>query len=151
VTSNASNTSLLLTIKGTAAPKPAATPEELAASPRMQLQTTGYAFGKIEKGQTVSRTFTFTNTGKSDLAIKGVYSACGCVTHKASKQSVKPGEQATIELRYTPRSLNQQNETVTVSTNDLHNPTQTIVLQANVVESLTQQNMLREQKPAVPF
>jgi hypothetical protein len=151
VASNASNTSLVLTIRGTVNPKPTATAEELAKSPTMKLQLEGHNFGKLEKGQTVTKAFAFTNTGKTDLTIKSVYSACGCVTYKASKPTVKPGEKATLELRYTPRALNQQNERVSVTTNDLNTPMQTIVLQANVVESLAQQSILREQKQAVPF
>lgn len=151
VTSNASNSTLVLTIKGTVNPKPTATAEEIAKSPVMKLQTEGHNFGKLEKGQTVTKTFTFTNSGKTDLTIKSLYSACGCVTYKTSKSAIKPGEQATLELRYTPRSLNQQNERVTVNTNDLQTSVQTIILQANVVESLAQQSILREQKQAVPF
>ncbi len=151
VASNASNTSLVLTIRGTVSPKPTATPEEIANSPVMKLQTEGHNFGKLEKGQTVTKTFAFSNTGKTDLTIKSLFSACGCVTYKTSKATIKPGEQATLELRYTPRALNQQNERVTINTNDLKTPMQTIILQANVVESLAQQSILREQKQAVPF
>jgi len=151
VTSNASNGTLVLTIQGTVTPKTTATPAELAQSPVMTLPVTGHNFGKVEKGQTVTKSFTFTNTGKSDLTIKSVYSACGCVTHKTSKTSIKPGEQATLELRYSPRKLNQQNEQITINTNDLNTPSQSILLQANVVESLAQQSILREQKQAVPF
>ncbi len=151
VTSNATNATLVLTIRGTVNPKPTATPDELAKSPSMKLQTDEHHFGKLEKGQTVTKTVSFTNTGKSDLAIKSVFSACGCVTYKASKPAVKPGEQATLELRYTPRTLDQQNERVTITTNDLNRPSHTLVLQATVVESLAQQSILREQKQAVPF
>lgn len=151
VSSNASVAEVVLTIKGTVNPKPSATPEELAQSPVFQLQATGHNFGKLEKGQAAAKSLAFTNGGKSDLSIKNVSSGCGCVTFKTSKPTVKAGEKATLELRYSPRSLNQQNEVVTIFTNDLKNPTQTIVLQANVVESLTQQSIVREQKTAVPF
>lgn len=151
VSSNAAVANMVLTIKGTVNPKPSATPEELAKSPVFQLQATGHNFGKLEKGQTATKSLAFTNTGKSDLSIKNISSSCGCVTFKTSKPVVKAGEKATLELRYSPRNLNQQNEIVTISTNDLNTPAQTVVLQANVVESLTQQSIVREQKPAVPF
>lgn len=151
VSSNASIASIMLTIKGTVDPKPSATPEELAQSSVFQLQATGHNFGKLEKGQAATKNLVFTNAGKSTLNIKNVSSSCGCVTFKTSKPAIKAGEKATLELRYSPRSLNQQNEIVTIFTNDLRNPTQTVVLQANVVESLTQQSILREQKTAVPF
>ncbi len=151
VTSNATEASLILTINGNVNPKPTATAAELAKSPVFALQTTGHNFGKVEKGQSVLKTFAFTNTGKSDLVIKAVSSACACVTYKISKPTVKPGEQATLELRYAPRALSQQAERVIISTNDLNNPSHTVILQADVVESLTQQSVLREQKTTIPF
>jgi hypothetical protein len=62
-----------------------------------------------------------------------------------------PGEKTVFELKYSPRALQQQNEVVTVYSNDLKTPGTKITLQANVVESLASQNMLKEHKSAVPF
>jgi hypothetical protein len=153
VVSNAQNANIVLTIKGTVEPKPvvAATPQEVERSGRLVLNKTSHNFGKVEKGQPVSQVFTVRNTGKSDLNIQTVQSGCNCVSYKASQPTVAPSGSATIELRYNPINAGPQNENVTIYSSDLQTPAYKVVLQANVVESLASQNMLREQKTAVPF
>jgi hypothetical protein len=153
VTSNAEPTTKMLTIKGAVVPKTdkAVTPEEIATSPTLQLDKTLHNFGKLEKGQLVSQLFTVTNTGKSELQIQQIQSACGCVSYSVTKSTLVPGEKTSLELKYSPRALQQQNEVVTLYSNDLKNPGTKITLQANVVESLSSQNMLKEQKSVVPF
>jgi hypothetical protein len=153
VTSNAQNATVVLTIKGTVEPKQtvAANPQELEQSAQLALNKTSHQFGKVEKGQLVSHQFTVRNTGKSDLNIQTVQSSCNCVSYKASQATVAPGGSATLELRYSPVNAGQQNEQVTIYSNDLRTPAFKVSLQANVVESLASQNMLREQKTAVPF
>lgn len=157
VVSNAQPASHTLTIKGTVAAKTATvvanpvSPEAVAQSSTLTLKERAHQFGKIERNKTISHTFAVSNTGQSDLRIDRVQSACNCVTFSLNKYPITPGSQAALELRYTPRSLHQQNETVTVFSNDLQQPTVTVTLQANVVESLATQNMLKEQKTMVPF
>ncbi len=153
VTSNGQNAMLVLTIKGTVQSKSEApvTPEQLDKAAVLKLDKTAHNFGKIEKNRSVTHNFTVINTGKSDLQLQTVQSGCNCVSFKISQPAVKPGEKATLELRYTPLAMGQQNETVTILSNDLRNPSTSVVLQANIVESLTSQSMLKEQKPAVPF
>jgi hypothetical protein len=153
VTSSAQNASIVLSIKGTVEPKPvvAATPQEVERSGRLVLNKTSHSFGKVEKGQPVSQVFTVRNTGKSDLTIQTVQSGCNCVSFQASQPTIAPGGSATLELRYNPLNGGSQQETVTIYSNDLQRPAYKVTLQANVVESLASQNMLREQKTAVPF
>lgn len=154
VLSNAEPASQVLTIQGSVISKdqlPAPTAEELASSPAVNLNKNVHNFGKLEKGQTAKTTFTVHNTGKSNLQIERLQSACACVNYTVSKSAIAPGEQATLELSYTPRSLNLQHETVTLTSNDLKNPQVQLTLQAQVVESLSSQNILKEQKTVVPF
>ncbi len=153
VTSNAEPVTQVLTIKGNVVPKAEkpVSSEQLAQSPVIQLDKNLHNFGKIEKGQMVIHVFTVSNTGKSDLQIDRVQSACGCVTYKIDKAVIAPGQQAKMELKYAPRSLHQQNEMVQVFSNDLKNPSTTVTLQTHVVESLAAQPMLKEQKAVVPF
>jgi hypothetical protein len=153
VTSNAEPATQVLTIKGAVVPKTdkPVTPEQIASSPTLQLDKSAHNFGKLEKGQLVSQKFTITNTGKSELQIDRIQSACACVSYSADKLTLAPGEKTVLELKYNPRTLQQQNEIVTLYSNDLKTPGTQITLQANVVESLSSQNMLKEQKTAVPF
>ncbi len=153
VVSNAQNATAVLIIKGTVEPRPAlvTNPAEIEKSAKVQLNKTSHSFGKVEKGQVVKHEFTIQNTGKSDLSIQTVQSGCNCVAYTVSSSSIEPGAKATIELRYSPIAAGAQNETVTIYSNDLRTPATKFTLQANVVESLASQNMLREQKSAVPF
>lgn len=154
VVSNAEPSTQVLTIQGSVLSKdqmPAPTAQQLASSPVMALNKNIHNFGKLEKGQTAKTTFTVHNTGKSNLQIERVQSVCACVNYTVSKASVAPGEQAILELTYTPRSVSQHNEVVTLTSNDLKNPVIQVTLQAQVVESLSSQNILKEQKTVVPF
>jgi hypothetical protein len=155
VVSNAQPATKVLSIKGAVVPKSeltvAPTPEQLAGSSVITIDKLQHSFGKIEKGQTVRQSFTVRNSGKSELLLERVQSPCNCVTYQLSQSAIAPGEQATLELRYTPRFVTEAPEKVTIVSNDLKTPATQITLQAQVVESLASGNMLKEQKSNVPF
>jgi hypothetical protein len=73
------------------------------------------------------------------------------VSYKVSKPSLKPGQQAILELTYVPTMLKEQNEVVSIISNDIVMPDLKLTLKATVVESLAQKNMLREGNQPVPF
>ena len=47
-----------------------------------------------------THTFTFRNTGGSDLVILHAVSGCGCTKPEYTKKPVKPGEKGTIKVSY---------------------------------------------------
>ncbi|MDX5417880.1 MAG: DUF1573 domain-containing protein [Hymenobacteraceae bacterium] len=154
ITSNAATPHAVIFIKGEVGPKDLKTnytPEQKANSPRLAVGTTSHSFGKLEKGQKAVAKFTIKNTGRQDLVVQGVKANCNCVTYKVSQPSLKPGQQATLELTYVPTMLREQNEVVTIVSNDIVMPDLKLTLKANVVESLAQKNMLREGNQPVPF
>ncbi|WP_187264708.1 DUF1573 domain-containing protein [Pontibacter beigongshangensis] len=154
VTSNAATPTTTIYIKGEVGPKEqktSYTPEQKAASPRLAVGTTNYNFGKLEKGQKAVAKFTVKNTGRQDLIIQGIKSNCNCVSYKISEAAIKPGQQAILELTYIPAMLREQNEVVTVISNDIIMPDLKLTLKANVVETLASKNMLREGSQPVPF
>jgi hypothetical protein len=154
LTSNAEMPTKAVYIKGNVnkkPEKPAYTPEELAASPIITLKTNEQTFPKLEKNQKVTKKFTFTNTGKSDLMIKDISSSCNCFSFEASKPAYKAGETGTVTITYTPRTTGNITDVVTLNTNDLANPKTNITFKANVVESLNNQSIMKEEKGAVPF
>ena len=152
VTSNAATPSKVLTIKGVVENKPIVySAAELAKSPKLVIEKPTHNFGTMELGQRRTATFTVKNTGKSDLEITGVKSACNCVVLKNVAQKIKPGNSATLELSYAPHMLTDRTETVTLVTNDITNKDITVALNAKVVKSLTTPNMLKESSSAVPF
>ncbi|MDX5481212.1 MAG: DUF1573 domain-containing protein [Hymenobacteraceae bacterium] len=149
VTSTAVTETQVLYIKGEVGPKDLKnnyTQEQKAMSPRLALGSTNYNFGKLEKGQKAVAKFTIKNTGRQPLVIQGVRSSCNCVSYRVSVPALKPGQTATLELTYVPMMLKDQNEVVTVISNDIIMPNLKLTLKANVVESLASQNMLREGK-----
>lgn len=155
VTSNAKEQSMVLSIKGTVVDKGEVVKNysaaELAKSPKLTLDRTTQDFGKMESGQQPTARFTVKNTGKSDLEIGSITSSCYCVTAKSLPKALKPGQSAVVELQYAQRQVGQMNDVVTLHSNDITGSDPKITLKANIVQSLTQQSMLKEGGAAVPF
>ena len=76
-------------------------------------------FGTIDEGETVQTTFTFTNTGKTDLLIVDARGSCGCTVPKYPKNTpIKPGESGEILVSFdSSNKPNTQHKTVTISAN----------------------------------
>ncbi|WP_205503870.1 DUF1573 domain-containing protein [Rufibacter psychrotolerans] len=155
VTSNGNPEQISLFIKGTVVPKASApaprSAEEVAKSPKADFTSTTFDFGKLEKGQKATAKFTLKNTGKSDLNVTGVQTACNCVSYKMSPSVVKAGQSAKLELIYNPQVLQDRIETVTLVSNDITGSPATLTLKAKVVESLAKQSSLKVNKASVPF
>lgn len=66
--------------------------------PEITFQEKVHAFGDLIEGEKVAYTFTFKNTGNSNLLVKDVKADCGCTTPHWDKQPVKPGESGRIEV-----------------------------------------------------
>lgn len=155
ITSNASNGTQVLYIKGTvvdkAEIKASYTPEQKAQSPRISIAKPAYDLGKMENGQKSVVKVTVKNTGKQDLTITGIQAPCNCVTYKTLSSKLKPGSEGTVELTYIPRVLGEQIEAVKITSNDIVAPEVTVNLKAKVVQSLSAQSVLKENSHAVPF
>ncbi|AYA36780.1 DUF1573 domain-containing protein [Hymenobacter oligotrophus] len=155
VTSNAATPTMVLTIKGAVVDKAemakSYTAAQIAKSPKLTLDRKLHDFGKMESGQQLTAKFTVKNTGKSDLQLGSITSNCYCVSLRNQPKALKPGESATIELQYAQRQIGQMADVVTLHSNDITGPDATITLKANVVQSLSQQSMLKEGAAAVPF
>ncbi|MFC6999480.1 DUF1573 domain-containing protein [Rufibacter roseus] len=154
VTSNGTPDTQMLFIKGTVVEKsatPAPTKAQLENSPKINLASSTYDFGKVEKGQKVTAKFSVKNTGKEDLTVSKLQSSCNCVVYKMSPSVVKPGQSAKLELTYNPQVLSNRIETVNLVSNDITGSPATITLKANVVESLAKQSAVKVNKASVPF
>ncbi|ALJ01600.1 DUF1573 domain-containing protein [Rufibacter tibetensis] len=157
VTSNGNPDNLSLFIKGTVIQK-SATPApssvsaaDLQKSPKIDIASTTYDFGKLEKGQKATAKFSIKNTGKSDLTVSGLTTPCNCVAFKLSPSVVKPGQSAKLELTYSPQVLQDRIETVTLVSNDITGSATTLTLKAKVVENLAKQSSVKVNKASVPF
>jgi hypothetical protein len=155
VTSNAAEASKVLAIKGDVISREEAkkmvTPEQKAMSPRLTLLQTTHDFGKIEMYRPAKAKFKVKNTGKQNLEITGVKSACNCVQLAAFPESLKPNQETTVELSYNPNMLDIRNEVVDFETNDIVSENTKVTLKANVVKSLTPTSIVKEGNNSVPF
>ncbi|GAB3824155.1 DUF1573 domain-containing protein [Hymenobacter jeollabukensis] len=155
VTSNAKEPSVTLSITGTVVDKAemakSYSAAEIAKSPKLTLDRTTVDLGKMETGQQPTAKVTVKNTGKSPLDISSVSSGCFCVTAKSLPKGIKPGASAVIELQYAQRQVGLMADEVTLHSNDITGADAKVVLKAYVVQSLSQQSMLKEGNAAVPF
>ncbi len=86
--------------------------------PRFQWKDMVHDFGVIVQGERVSYTFTFKNTGKSNLIISSVHASCGCTVPKYDTAPIAPGEDGKVEVVFDSSGRNGlQNKTVTVLAN----------------------------------
>ena len=154
VTSNATEASKVLSIKGTVLTKdeikPSLTPAQLAQSPHLVLDKATHDFGKMEAGQQPTARFTVKNTGKTPLVLGALTAGCYCVGYKTPPAPIAPGQSATIDLLYSQRQLGQVMDVVTISSNDLSGDAK-ITLKATIVRDLIGNSMVKESGTAVPF
>ena len=74
-------------------------------------------YGTIKKGDNGVREFKFTNTGSSPLFITQVRSSCGCTIPKKPTDSIMPGVEEVIEVKYDTNRVGPIRKTITVSSN----------------------------------
>ena len=154
VTSNATEPSKVLSIKGSVLTKeqikPTLTAAQLAQSPHLVLDRSAHDFGKMEAGQQPVARFTIKNTGKTELVLGALSSGCYCVGYKANPAPLAPGQSEVVELLYTQRQLGQVSDAVTISSNDVSGDAK-ITLKATIVRDLSGTSMMKEGATNVPF
>jgi hypothetical protein len=155
VTSNATETAKVLSFKGDVITKEAAaknyTPEQKAVSPRIAVLQPDHNFGKIELYRQTHTKIKVKNTGKQNLEVTGVKTACNCVQLVNQPEPIKPNQEATLELSYNPNMLDIRNEVIELVSNDIVSESSTVTFKANVVKTLTPSSIVKEGSNSVPF
>lgn len=105
-------------------------PEELSKSPQIRIAASEIDFGRFGQGATSERDLPVTNTGKKELQIRSLQGNCSCVTAKATKETLKPGETTTIKLTFTADRSGTQQKALTIYSNDPQNPVLRVWLKA---------------------
>jgi hypothetical protein len=147
VTSNASNASKFLTIKGNVTPKPLISPSPQANLDGLFI----FDIGNVVKGKKAEKVITVTNSGDLPLTFLTIESGCKCIIAEKLPTAVKPGEKAEVKLFYTPRQLGIFSEPVTFTTNDKNTPETKIYLKAKVEEDTSLNSVVKESASSVPF
>ncbi|MBR4199344.1 MAG: DUF1573 domain-containing protein [Bacteroidales bacterium] len=89
-----------------------------AKIPIIKFDKMQHDFGRLSKGEMVSYSFKFTNTGNANLLVKECTATCGCTVADFPKNEIKPGEEGFITVSFNSANKHgQQIQTVTVGTN----------------------------------
>ncbi|MDX2189668.1 MAG: DUF1573 domain-containing protein [Bacteroidota bacterium] len=155
VTSNGEPASAILYIKGSVNKREEAekkyTEAEIKLSPKLVIDKTQHAFGKVEKNTQLIVKLQVKNLGRSDLRISEVTSACQCVRPIFKEDFIKSGSEGTVELVYTPPAMGENRDVVYLKSNDVTNSSQKFVLTATIVDRLAAKNLMKENETNVPF
>jgi hypothetical protein len=107
---------------------------DINAIPVLSFEEDFHDFGKLFSGELVTYAFKFKNTGKSMLIISNVGTSCGCTVTAFPKKPIKPGEEASIDVKFdTTGKHGLQTKSITVSANT-EPPATTLRIQALIVE-----------------
>lgn len=90
--------------------------------PIFEFEESVQSFGEISQGEIVSKKYTFTNIGKSDLLIADAKGSCGCTVPNYPKKPIRPGEKGHVEVVFD--SNNKQgkiHKTITLIANTIPN------------------------------
>ncbi len=75
-------------------------------------------FGTITQGDVVETTFTFKNTGKSELIITNATSTCGCTIPEWPKEPIPVDGEGEIKVKFNSAGKsNKVTKTITLTTN----------------------------------
>ncbi|MDD5115699.1 MAG: DUF1573 domain-containing protein [Candidatus Omnitrophica bacterium] len=91
-------------------------------------------FGKVAvSGGIVKHVFSLKNDSAQILNITGTYASCGCTTSDMDKNSIKPGESASLEVRFDPKGYSGPiTQYVYVNTNSKKTPLYKFTVKADV-------------------
>jgi hypothetical protein len=87
--------------------------------PRLIVEETTFDFGTMQRGETRSHSFTFTNAGNAPLTLEKGSVSCTCTLSKLENNAIPPGGSAQVTLEWTPRSYALDfRQTAEIRTND---------------------------------
>ncbi|MDR1876462.1 MAG: DUF1573 domain-containing protein [Flavobacteriaceae bacterium] len=102
-----------------------------------KLQITNYdnntvEYGNVEKGSDGSRVIKIQNAGDKPLVISNIQSSCGCTVPKWTTEPIAPGKKGEITVTYNTASVGRFSKVITISSNDVENPTLSVRVQGTV-------------------
>ena len=101
--------------------------------PAMTFEKMEIDYGNVAQGGDGVRVFKFKNMGTEPLIIKNARGSCGCTVPKWPNEPIKPGQSATIEVKYDSSRLGSFTKTITVETNESIGK-QVLTIKGNIYE-----------------
>lgn len=99
---------------------------------------TVHDFGTIWDIEKQSHEFEFTNTGDETLVIDpNIKTSCGCTAGKPDKYEYAPGESGAIGVSFKPKGDGPQTKNLTIKSNAVNAPTQTLYIKSNIRQFVT--------------
>ena len=123
------------------------TAAQMALTPLIKIKQQVYELGNVGLGQTIPIEIPVKNEGKSRLAIVNITASCRCIKLAPSaKRIFQPGESATTEILFSPRSPGSMNQQVIIQSTDLKHPKTTLTIKAEIVEKLGDDSIIKNDK-----
>ena len=92
-------------------------------APEMTFEVEEYNFGTIKQGESVTREFSFTNTGKEALIISNAQGSCGCTVPQYPKEPIVSKGKNSIKVTFNSAGkMGMQDKTVTITSNAKNSP-----------------------------
>lgn len=88
-----------------------------AKFPVMTFDAIEHDFGTIDQGTQVEHLFKFKNTGNAPLVVVDAKSSCGCTVPTWSRESIPPGGEGEMLVKFNGSGQNQVSKTVTITAN----------------------------------
>lgn len=105
----------------------------MSAAGELSLNVESHDFGTIDDTTPQRVDIGFKNTGTGILTVTHVSATCGCTVPQLTKTTYAPGETGTINVSFNPHNKRgQQQQTVTINSNDPKNPTKQVIIKSNV-------------------
>ncbi len=103
--------------------------EEKSSSTSLKFDKYQHNFGRVTEGEVVEWNVGFKNVGSKQLNIKDVKSSCGCTAAVLSSNTLKPGEDGELNIKFDTKDRSGKiTRTVTVLSDDPVQPNQIITL-----------------------
>jgi hypothetical protein len=89
-------------------------------SAEMRFRKEVHHFGLVRKGEMLTYSFKFKNSGKSPLVISSINPSCECLTFKGPEAVLAPGEKGEIEITFDTKGLKgKQLQTIVITSNGI--------------------------------
>ena len=84
---------------------------------KIEIKNKNYDFGEISMSDSLTFVFSIKNISETSLKISKVGTSCGCTTTEYTKEPVKIGETATIDMLFKPNEIGYVEKSIVVESN----------------------------------